>query len=142
MRWGLLVGLWTVCASALAQPYPHTPKQGSEERKAILNTLRYPVEKRLKRKVVFKVDWIKVQGQWAFFKGVPQQPGGKKMDYRGTPYAAAIKDGVFDDWVCALFKNANGKWSVVAHVLGATDVPYVGWWKEFKAPKTIFDYVE
>src|ERR1044072_3902091 len=87
-------------SSAVAQIY--TPKQGSSERKALMDALRVPVEKDLNKKVVFKVDHLKVQGDWAFMRGVPQQPNGARMDYRGTAYQQAIKAGFFDDWICAL----------------------------------------
>ncbi len=126
----------TVCSAARAQIY--TPKQGTAERKALMDALRVPVEKELNKKVVFKVDHLKVQGDWAFMRGVPQQPNGARMDYRGTAYQQAIKAGFFDDWICALWRNRNGKWQVVRYVIGATDVVYDGWDKEYGAPAAIF----
>jgi hypothetical protein len=122
--------------SAVAQTY--TPKQGSSERKALMDALRIPVEKELNKKVVFKVDHLKVQGNFAFMRGVPQQPSGARMDYRGTAYQQAIKAGFFDDWICALWRNQNGKWQVVRYVIGATDVVYEEWDKEYGAPSAIF----
>jgi hypothetical protein len=124
------------CVSAFAQTY--TPKQGSTERKALMDALRVPVEKDLNKKVVFKIDHLKIHGNWAFMRGVPQQPNGARMDYRGTAYQQAIKAGFFDDWICALWKNQNGKWQVVRYVIGATDVVYEGWDKEYGAPAAIF----
>ncbi|MEW6125778.1 MAG: hypothetical protein AB1757_01835 [Acidobacteriota bacterium] len=124
------------CVATLAQTY--TPKAGTPERKAIMDALRAPVEKELGKQVVFKVDHLKLQGDWAFMRGVPQQPGGKRMDYRGTAYQQAIKDGIFDDWICALLKKQNGKWRVIRYVIGATDVVYEGWDKEYRAPSAIF----
>src|SRR5689334_14376966 len=99
--------LVTLCLSASAQTY--TPKQGSAERKALMDALRVPVEKDLGKKVVFKIDHLKLQGDWAFMRGVPQQPNGARMDYRGTAYQQAIKAGFFDDWICALWRNRNGR---------------------------------
>ena len=81
----LVVFVLVACAAGVAQERPHTPGQGNPERKAVLDALRAPVEKRLRRKVVFKVDELKVLDGWAFVRGVPQQPGGKPMDYSGTP---------------------------------------------------------
>ena len=49
-----------------------------------------------------------------------------------------IKGGVFDDWICALLNERGGKWRVVKYVIGATDVAYEGWDKEFDAPPDIF----
>jgi hypothetical protein len=104
----------------------------------MMDALRVPVQKELKQKVVFKVDHLKVQDDWAFMRGVPQQPNGKPVNYKVTPYARDIKEGVFDDWICALLRKQKGKWRVVVHVIGATDVAYDGWDKKYKAPSAIF----
>jgi hypothetical protein len=124
--------------SQLPQNAAYTPKLNSPERKQILDALRSPVESELKKAVVFKVDHIKVLNGWAFMRGVPQRPNGKRMDYKGTPYEEAIKEGAFDDWICALMHKGKGKWEVVSYVIGATDVAYEGWDKEYKAPSEIF----
>ena len=116
-----------------------TPTAGSAERKAIMDSLRAPVEKRLRKKVVFKVEHLKVEDGWAFLRGVPQQPGGKAMDYRNTVYAEAIQAGIFDDWICALLRKQGSRWQVVTFVIGATDVPWVGWSERHKAPPAIFE---
>lgn len=137
---GLCVFLATQLASSLAwaQQDPYSPGVGSIERKAILKALRVVVQKEIKRQPLFKVDHLKVQDQWAFLRGVPQQPGGKSMDYTGTPYQEAIRLGVFDDWICALLRKQRGKWQVVTYVIGATDVAYEGWDKQYQAPPSIF----
>ena len=131
-----------VCALSEAQKKPSTPAPNSPERKAIMNALRAPVEQQLKRKVIFKVDELRVKDGWAFLRGVPQQPGGKAMDYRGTPYDEARKAGAFDDWICALLRKqgsgSKARWRVVTYQIGATDVPYDGWDREYKAPSSIF----
>jgi hypothetical protein len=137
----LLLALLSAGA-APAQDAPRTPPAGSAERKAVLDALRVPVERELKRKVVFKVDALKVQGAWAFMRGVPQQPDGKAMDYRGTAYEEAIREGIFDDWVCALLRKERGRWRVVAHSIGATDVVYADWPERHDAPRALFDLPE
>ena len=124
--------------SAMAQDRPYTPKPGTRERQAITDALRAPVQGELKRKVVFEIGHLRVQGDWAFMKGAPQQPGGGAMDYRGTVYQKAIDDGMFDDGIVALLRKRGGKWQVVKYVIGATDVPYVEWDKEYRAPAAIF----
>lgn len=116
----------------------HTPAPGSAERKAVADALRAPVERELRQKVVFKLDHLKVSGEWAFLRGVPQRPGGGKIDYSATPYRQRIADGVFDDWICALLRKRAGKWQVVKYVIGATDVVYEGWDEEYHAPSVIF----
>lgn len=122
---------------ALAQT--STPKAGSAERKAIMDALRVPIEKQLGKPVVFKVEHLKVQNGWAFMRGVPKQPNGKAMDYRGTPFYQAYKDGFFSDFVCGLLRRQNNKWQVINYCLGPTDVPYVDWSERYKAPASIFE---
>jgi hypothetical protein len=60
------------------------------------------------------------------------------MSYRGTVYQAAIDAGAFDDGIVALLRKRGGKWQVVRFVIGATDVPYAEWDKEYHAPPAIF----
>lgn len=126
-------------AGAASAQEARTPAPSSAERKAIADALRAPVEKELRQKVVFKIDHLKVSGDWAFLRGVPQRPGGGKVDYGPTPYRERIEDGVFDDWICALLRKRAGKWQVVKYVIGATDVVYLGWDEEYKAPSAIFN---
>ncbi|MGH9903468.1 MAG: hypothetical protein ACRD68_16800, partial [Pyrinomonadaceae bacterium] len=130
--------LAALASSAAAQEEPYTPERGDPVRQAVVDALRAPVQKELKKNVVFKINHLKVKGGWAFLRGVPQQPGGQPMDYQGTPYQQAIEDGVFDNEVCALLRKQGSKWRVVTYSLGATDVVYEGWDKEYKAPSAIF----
>lgn len=136
MKFFCLLLLLLLNTSALAQA--HTPALTDPIRKAILDALRKPIEKELRQSVKFKVDHFKVQGDWAFLRGVPQQPNGSPIDYRKTPYQRAIKDGAFDDGFCALLQKRKGVWHVVQYVIGATDVPWDGWDKQYKAPSGIF----
>jgi hypothetical protein len=115
-----------------------TPKQGSPERKAIMDAARIPVEKDLKKKVIFKIGHLKVHKDWAFMCAQPLQSNSKPIDYKTTKYAEDIEQGAFDDQVCILLRKAKGKWKVVHWNIGATDVVWLDWDKEFKAPSAIF----
>ncbi len=117
---------------------PHVPEKGSVERKAVVDALRVPVEKQLKQPVIFKIDHLKVQNNWAFLTGRPQSSDGSAIDYANTVYHDAVDSGAFDDGIVALLRQVNGKWKVVQYVIGATDVPYVDWDKKYRAPKGIF----
>lgn len=117
---------------------PHVPEKGSVERKAIIDALRGPIEKRLKQPVIFKIDHLKTQNGWAFLTGRPQSPDGNPIDYTETVYQDAVDSGTFDDGIVALLRKVNAKWTVVQYVIGATDVPYVDWDKKYRAPKGIF----
>ena len=117
---------------------PSTPKIGTAERKAIMDAMRVPVMKELKQRVVFKPSHLKVAAGWAFIVARPLQPNGRKVDYSRGIYAEAAKAGALEDQVVGLLKRGNRGWTVVAHVVGATDVPYVDWPDKYGAPKSIF----
>ena len=134
----LVVGIFgtLLCASTAVSQY--TPEKGSVERKAITDALRVPVEKKLKQSVVFNIDHFKVQDDWAFMLGAPRKPNGGKLDYSKTSYAKAVALGMFDDGISALLRKVRGRWTVVKYVIGATDVVYVEWDKQYRAPSGIF----
>ena len=115
----------------------YSPEKGSPERKAIFDALRVPVEKDLKQKIVFVADNLKVQGNWAFASGRPTKPDGSRPDLSNTAWKG--EDDLFDDNFFGLLRKTAGKWKVVRYALGCTDVCYAEWWKETRAPKTLFD---
>ncbi len=117
---------------------PYAPKAGSVERKMIMDALRGPVQDKLTRQVIFKVDHLKIKDGWAFMRGVPKKPDGSSMNYKGTAYQSAVEEGAFDDWICALLQQQGDEWRVVTFVIGATDVAYEGWDQKYKAPSEIF----
>ena len=120
----------------------YTPEKGSAERKAILDALRVPVEKELKQKVQFAINDFNVSGNWAFLSGEPQDSDGNRPDYSGTEFQEQIEADMFDNNFFALLRKTGGKWKVVTHAIGCTDVCYATWWKDHKAPKTVFPYTE
>ena len=89
-----------------------TPEKGSAERTAILDTLRIPVERELKQKIVFNLDHFRVTGTWAFLGGDPQNPSGGQPNYRGTKYQGARDADMFDNNIFACLRRpaANGAW--------------------------------
>lgn len=140
---GLLVALGIANGPASAadpekETVPETPKIGTAERKGIMDALRVPVMRELKQRVVFKPSHLKLAGGWAFIVARPLQPNGRKVDYSRGIHAEAAKSGALEDQVVGLLKRGKGGWTVVAHTVGATDVPYVDWPQRFGAPKSIF----
>jgi len=129
-----------VNASALAQDAPQTPEPNSPERKAIMDTLRVPVEKELKQKVVVRIRWFKLQNGRACLEGGPKQPGSKPVNYRNTRHQTAIEVGAFDDGILALLRKEKGGWRVVAYDIGSTDYPAPHWQQKYKAPPGIFPH--
>lgn len=110
-----------LAALALASNFA-VPPPGSELRKELLGALRPPVEKRLGPNVEFKVTLVRVQRDWAFVIADPQRKGGKPIDGRrifGEHFGNM--DGLRVEGV---LRNRRGRWVVVDHAIGATDVWY------------------
>jgi hypothetical protein len=120
----------------------YTPDRGSAERKAILDAVRTPVERELKQKIVFAASTFNVLGNWTFIFGTMQTPEGGQPDFSRTKYAQAQRDGFFDNNFQALIKKTAGKWTVVKYQIGCTDVCYTEWWRQYRAPKSIFPYTD
>ena len=137
---GLFSVLILSCAAFAQGAY--MPEKGSKERTAIVDALRVPVEKSLKQKIQFSIQTFKVQGNWAFLNGEPQNLSGEKPDYSKTDYREAIREGAFDNNFQALLKKTNGKWKVVTYLIGCTDVCWIGWDEKYKSPKAIFPNYE
>ena len=85
-------------------------------------------------------DHLKVQDGWAFMFGAPRKPGGGRIDFSKTAYAEAERLGMFDDNISALLHKVRGRWTVVKYVIGATDVVYLEWDKQYRAPSGIFPH--
>ncbi|HMO79683.1 MAG TPA: hypothetical protein PKD24_02730 [Pyrinomonadaceae bacterium] len=129
-----------IAAAAVSAQKIYTPERGSAERKAILDSLRVPVERDLKQKVVFVTDNFNVQGMWAFVSGTPQTPSGGTIRLQGTKFEG--EEDFWDNNFFALLRKTRGKWAVVTYALGCTDVCYADWWRRHRAPKAIFPYTE
>ena len=91
------------------------------ERKAVLDALRPAVEEKIGRDVEFVVQVIRVENGWAFLMADPQRKGGKPID--GKRY--------FDDFdnmdglrIDAVLQKRGGRWHLIDHAIGATDVWY------------------
>lgn len=134
-----ILAIFVLSLTALAQS---APQKGMQERRAVLDALRVPVERDLKQKIAFVVDAFKVEGSWAFVSGTPQGPGGTEPDYTRTRYADAAEAGIFDNNFFALLKKTAGKWKVTTYAIGCTDVCYADWWRRYRAPKGVFPYTE
>ncbi len=114
-----------------------TPKPGSALRKEVLNAFRNPIENDLNQKVLFKVNDLRVSGRWAFINAQTLTPAQNEIDYTKTKYAEDVREGFFDDWICALAEKVGGKWKVHVFIIGATDVPYVAWPETYGVPRDI-----
>ncbi|HVT11765.1 MAG TPA: hypothetical protein VHE55_05830 [Fimbriimonadaceae bacterium] len=124
-------------ASACAQVT--TPRLGSPERTAIMDSLRVPLEKELKQRLQFRIEALRQSGAWAFMKALPLRQDGRSVNYGKTPYAQAARRRSFTGEVCALFQKSGKKWKVVKYLLGEPAAAHGRWWKTYGAPKAIFE---
>lgn len=135
MRIFILV-LALIPALSFADEKAITPKPGSKERKAILDTIRAPLQKKLKQPLLFRVSHLKMKGDWAFLIGQPRTKDDKPIDYSKTEFAEEDKEA--DELLVVLFQRKKGKWTIVTDGLFTTDVWWMGLDKRYKAPSTIF----
>jgi hypothetical protein len=92
------------------------------ERKEVLDALRPAVEKKLGPDVEFVVALLRVEDDWAFVIADPQSKGGKAIDgWKIFGDDFGNMDGLRVD---AVLKRERGRWRVVDHAIGATDVWY------------------
>jgi hypothetical protein len=120
-----------------------TPKPGSPERKAIMDGLRITAERRLHQKVIFVVNHLKVEGNWAFTITIPKNPNGGPVDWQKTSYRSLVKPGhetgvAFSGEVVGLLRKRAGHWRTVDYCIGPSDVCWVGWDRKYGAPSPIF----
>jgi hypothetical protein len=124
---GLALTLLGLCAPAAAPAQPGASATapappGSPQRRAILNALRPAVEARLGPNVEFVVTAINVRQGHAFVIAEPQRRGGRRID----GYAIFGRDFETMDGLTttAILRFQYGRWNLVEHAIGATDVWY------------------
>ncbi len=112
----VILGLLTISSAVFAQGI-HTPLPGSPERQAVCDTLRTYVAanytlKRLPKPIVFKIDSIRIQGDYCHFEGIPLFKDGSD----------AIGVYVYDIVLNICLERGGDGWMVV-YDLSRTDVP-------------------
>ena len=110
-----------LAALAIATGF-NVPPPGSDLRRAVLAGLRPTIESRLGPAIEFNVTLIRVQRDWAFVVADPQRRGGRPIDgWRLFGEHFGNMDGLRVD---AVLRKRGGRWVVVDHAIGATDVWY------------------
>ncbi len=108
---------------ALLSAVPVAAQVAGAQRRAILDALRPPIERRLGGPVEFVVRRIGVQNGWALVIADPQRPGGGRIDARRYFSADDLEtmDGLT---VNGVLRFSGGRWCLVDHAIGPTDVWY------------------
>ena len=126
-----------ICLAHLSPAQARTPEAGSADRKELMDALREPCERDLKQKVIFKVEQLKVVGDWAFARVTPLRPDSQPINYSKTKYRTLVEEGVFDAMGEALLKQKGGRWSVVEWRFGATDTEVDLWRTKYRLPAAL-----
>lgn len=138
MRALLLLLALAWCAPLSAAP--HTPAPGSPERQGIADAMRVFVaphaSRKLPQKLVFKIEFLRVDGDYAGFQGFPIFADGSD----------AIPEYMPDVVWCTVLKRDGDRWRVILD-LSRTDVPDEAELKEIRArlpkgvpPSVLTDY--
>ncbi len=122
---------------ALAQAVPQV-ERSSPQRKAILDTVRSSVERRIGIKIIFVVQRIAMYGDWAFTDVHPRTQDGTRIDYRKTRYAKDYIPDLDSDTVDVLLRKKDGSWSIVEEAFLPTDVVWENWQRKYSLPRRLF----
>ena len=138
----LLLRLPHLWLRSMPQTVEH-PDKGSAERSALLETLRPPVEKRAKQKIVFVIITINVQSAHGRLSTAGcERPTARcrsgKLRHTPRPPSTVHRATAYP----ALLKRSGRLASYNDKSDRLHDVCYVDWWKRYKAPKAIFPYTE
>ena len=104
------------------------PARGTRQRAALMDAIRPTVEAALNTRVVFVVQCARVANGWALVQGTPQHPTGRAIN----PRSISGWEGRSGLRTEALLRFRNGRWQLVDHAIGPTDV-----WYEGVAPQSV-----
>ena len=91
-------------------------------------------------KPVFVVSTLNVLDGWAFLVGNLQREDGSAYNAQKIHESRfGSGDRIFDgDSVYGLLRKQGGKWKAIECHVGPTDVSFLGWRKEYGAPRALF----
>lgn len=116
----------------------YSPERNTPMRESIMDAAREPIEGAIGPPVIFEVEHVRTNGQWAFLHAVPKRPDGRNIDYSGTIYQEAIDADAFGGTAAILLKRQGDDWAVVTWGLGFSDVIWDSWDEEFGAPEALW----
>ena len=134
----LLVAVCCILSAAngLAQK-AHSPPPGSAERAEIMDVLRAPCERDLKQKVIFRVQHLRVAGDFALARVMPLRPDGGEIDFSKTKYREQEEEGAFDGEGEALLRRGNAGWQLLEWRFGTSDTEVPLWLEKYQAPQSL-----
>jgi len=130
--------LLTATPLVLGPGRAQTQPVSQTERREILHAARAAAMRDLGKPVRFVVQNLNAENEWAFLYARMVDPNGAPLSYEGTPFAAAAQHGLKSGSYAALLRKSERGWHVLIHVVGPTDVAWVGWGQQFGAPNALF----
>lgn len=131
--------LFVTCGSALhAQQRADSPAIDTSERRELLDAARVSVQTQLHKPVRFAVKQLRQVDGWAFLHASLLDAHDRPISYADTPYAAADRQGQKSGSYDALLRLEHGRWTVRIDRIGATDVPWTNWSRDYAAPAALF----
>ena len=115
-----------------------TPERGEPMRQALMDAARPAIASDIGQNVLFVVQELRTDGQWAYLQAVPIQPSGLPLDWSLTNYATDWQMDAMSDIVMVLLARQNGAWQVVDYIVGPTDVYWYTWIERFGLPESLF----
>ncbi len=123
---------------ANAQNSLHSPAADSADYKAIVAIAEHSASQELKQKILLKLDFLNVSGDWAFLNAQMQDASGAPFTYHGTPLQAAAEAGGVSRVYAALLHKQDGNWLLREQAVGPTDVAWESWPADYGAPADLF----
>ena len=102
-----------------------------------MDVLRAPCERDLKQKVIFRVQHLRVAGDFALARVMPLRPDGGEIDFSKTKYREQEEEGAFDGEGEALLRRGNSGWQVLEWRFGASDTEVPIWLEKYQAPQSL-----
>jgi hypothetical protein len=102
---------------AVAQTSASSGRAAQAHRAAIMNAARPAAEAEFGRPIEFVVSCLQVERGWAVLMATPQRPGGRAIPAPRSDF----RDG---NTLTAVLRFQNGRWQLIDHRIGATDM----WW--------------
>ncbi|MDZ4310974.1 MAG: hypothetical protein U1A24_10530 [Cypionkella sp.] len=115
-----------------------TPARNTDLRAALMDAARIPIEADLGMEVIFVVSVLRTDGAWAYLQAKPRNPDGSPIRWSKTRFAAEMEKGVMSDVVMVLLQNTSAGWQVVDHIMGPTDVYWLGWLDAYGLSEALF----
>lgn len=131
-------GVNTVSAPSPLPSTYDTPARGTAQRAALMDAARVPVQRELGQPVIFKVEGLRSDGNWAYLEATPLQPDGSPLDWSRTPMADAWAADMMSDLVLVVMRRDAHGWQAVDYVIGPTDVAWLNWVDKYDWPRALF----